>query len=97
MSSQHGAFETSVKNSGPVQLATVATAETTKQTSIDAANSVVGYNLQTGNNATLVSTTITAALTLAETRNTAEKIKQASVAAAKEALRLDTVGDGNKF
>jgi hypothetical protein len=97
MSSQHGSYETTVASAGKTQLATVASTETTHQTSVDAANSVVGYNNVSGNNATLVSTTITANIAKLEALANAEKSKQASVAAARELLRTDTVGNGTSF
>ena len=90
-------YEASVISAGPAKLATIATAITAHQTSIDAANSVVGYNLQTGNNATLRSTVATANAAKLEAFANAEKAKQASIAAAKEALRTDNTGDGTKF
>jgi hypothetical protein len=87
MSSQHTTFESSVAAAETVKLGTFASTETVHQTSKDAANSVVGYNLQTGNNATLVSTVKTANLAKLEALNNAEKTKQASIAAARETLK----------
>jgi hypothetical protein len=95
--SGHSTYESSVQSAGATQLGTIASTETTHQTSKDAANSVVGYNNVSGNNATLVSTVKTANLAKLESLNTAEKVKQASVAAAREALRTDNTGDGTKF
>jgi hypothetical protein len=95
--SSHSTYESSVQSAGATQLATVATAITTHQTSIDAASSVVGYNLQTGNNATLRSTVATANAAKLEAFANAEKTKQASLAAAREALRTDNTGDRTKF
>ena len=96
MSSLHGSYETTVKASGPTQLATVASTEGTHQTTIDAANSVVGLNLINGN-ASFVSTVATANTTKLEALANAEKTKQASSRQRREALRADTVGDGAKI
>lgn len=87
MSSQHTTFEASSKTAGPTQLASVVAAEQTHQTSIDAVNSVVGYNNVSGNNALLTSTTITANIAKLEALANAEKSKQAALAAARETLK----------
>jgi hypothetical protein len=89
-------YEASVISAGPAKLATVATAITAHQTAIDAANSVVGYNLQTGNNATLRSTVATANAAKLEAFANAEKTRQASLAAARDTLR-SAGGDNAPF
>ena len=96
MSSLHGSYETTVKAAGPTQLTSVVAAEQVRQTTIDAANSVVGLNLINGN-AAYVTAVIAANIAKLESLNSAEKVKQASQAAARELLRADTVGDGAKF
>jgi hypothetical protein len=87
MSSQHTTFEGSVATAGTTQLGTIATTEGTHQTARDAANSVVGYNNVSGNNATLVSTIKTANTVKLEALNAAEMAKQKSIAAARETLK----------
>jgi hypothetical protein len=87
MSSQHTTFESSCKTAGTTQAASVVAAEQVRQVSIDAVNSVVGYNNVSGNNALLVSTTITANIAKLEALANAEKTRQASTAAAREILK----------
>jgi hypothetical protein len=88
MSSQHTTFEASHAAASAVFLDSVTRSIlVTHQTSCDAANSVVGYNLQTGNNATLVSTVKTANIAKLEALANAEKTRQASIAAARETLK----------
>ena len=61
--------------------------EQTHQTSIDAVNSVVGYNNVSGNNALLTSTTITANIAKLEALANAEKRTGCVLAAARETLK----------
>jgi hypothetical protein len=97
MTASHTTYESSVKAAGPTKLATVATAIMTALTAIDSVNTVVGYNLQTGKNALLVSTTVTANLALAESRNNAEKAAQATAALARHTLQVAAVADGGQY
>lgn len=64
-----------------------AAAFTVHQTTIDASNSVVGYNLQSGNYANLLSSVKTANAAKLEAFAAAERAKQASHAAARDTLR----------
>jgi hypothetical protein len=68
-------------------LASSVSAEQARMVTVDAVNSVVGYNNVSGNNALLVSTTITANIAKLEALANAEKTKQASIAAARETLK----------
>ena len=86
-------YEAAVVAAGPAKLAAVAAAITTHQTTIDAVNSVVGYNNINGNNALLTSTSKTAAAAKLEAYANAEKAKQAAVAIARDTLR--TAGGDN--
>jgi hypothetical protein len=56
------------------------------QTTIDASNSVVGYNLQTGNNAALVSAMKSATAALAVARQAERWAQMASIDQAKNTL-----------
>jgi hypothetical protein len=60
--------------------------EAVKQTTINQSGCDVGYNLQNGNNAALVSATKSAAAAQWAARLAAEQAKQASIAVAKNTL-----------
>ena len=80
-------YEAAVSSAATTKAATVAAAELTHQTTIDANNSVVGYLPNGGNYGNLASAVKTAnAAKLASIYN-AEVAKQASFAAARDTLR----------
>jgi hypothetical protein len=80
-------YATSVAAAEATKLASRASAITTHQVTIDAALSVVGYNHQTGNNATLRAAVASANAAKLEAVQNAEKAKQASIEAARITLR----------
>ena len=80
-------FVSSVAAAEAAKASTKAAAITTHQVTIDAANSVVGYNHATGNNTALRAATAAANAAKLEAFANAEKAKQASVAVAKDVLR----------
>jgi hypothetical protein len=94
MSALHGTFETSVASAEATKIGTIASAEGTHQTSIDAKLSVIGYNNVSGNYANLLTAVTNANATKLEALANAEKAKQRAVADAREALRADSVGNG---
>jgi hypothetical protein len=87
MSAARETFNASVKTAGQTALATVITAETTKQETINASGVNVGYTTAFGNYGNLAAAVKAAnAAKLASIFN-AEVVRQASVAAARETLR----------
>ena len=80
-------FNSSIKTATQARLATVSAAEATRQSAADASNSVVGYNLQTGNFSNLDSAVKAANLAKAASLFAAEVTKQAAQDAAREILR----------
>lgn len=85
-----GARETyaaSVKTANDSKLSTAAAAVTTHQVTIDAANSVVGYNHQTGNNVTLRAAVAAANKAKLDAIAAAETAKQAAIEKARDTLR----------
>lgn len=77
----------SVKTAAVTKAATDATNIMTAQVTIDASNTVVGYNLQTGNNANLLAAQRTAIAQLAINRAAAEQAKQAAITVARDVLK----------
>jgi hypothetical protein len=81
-------FETAVKAAGVSAVATAVTNEMTRQATIDAAFSGVGYTLQTGNYAALAAAVKSATAAKLVADNAVEAAKQASLGAARDALRV---------
>ena len=88
-------FNASVASAQKTANATEQNNVQTAQVTIDAANTVVGYNLQTGNNANLIAATKKANAALTAARTAEEQAKQASITVARDALRSS--GDYGSF
>lgn len=80
-------YNNSVKTAAATQAGTIAVAQTTFQTTIDASKSVVGYTLQNGNFANLQIATSNAITALQASRLSAEMAKQAAIQVARDTLR----------
>jgi hypothetical protein len=80
-------FTTSVKTAIATKAATVHIAEMTKQTTIDASKSVVGYTTQAGNYANLASAVKTANQAKLDAVYAAEVARQSAVDVARDTLR----------
>jgi hypothetical protein len=87
--------DASVKAASKSATATLTVNEATRQTTIDAKLSVVGYNLQTGNNANLLAAVKSANDAKVAADSAAEQAKQAAIMVARDTLR-DT-GDRGPF
>jgi hypothetical protein len=83
-------YNASVKTAAATQIATLIAAEATKQTTIDASNSVAGYNLQTGNYANFNAAMIAANKARWKATFDAEHAKQVAIGAARDLLRSTT-------
>jgi len=80
-------FNASVKSAGQTQVATVITAETTKQEAINASGVNVGYNLQTGNYANFAAAVKNANAAKYASLLAAEHAKQVAINIARDTLR----------
>lgn len=80
-------YNATLVSAGAAKHVALAVAETAKQTTVDASNSVVGYTLQFGNNVNLIAAVKSAAAAKAAAVLAAEQAKQASIAAARDTLR----------
>jgi hypothetical protein len=80
-------YEASVKTAESAKVATLIAAETTKQTTVDASLSVVGYTLQSGNYASLAAAVKSANAAKLNSVFAAEQARQAALAAARDTLR----------
>jgi hypothetical protein len=89
-------YNASVLIAATTKAATVAAAETTKQTLIDGSNSVVGYTTSAGNYGNLAAAIKAAALAKANSLFAAEQTKQAALAVARDVLRT-AGGDAGAF
>lgn len=89
-------YQSSVKSAEGSKVATVSTAETTKQETINASGVNVGYNLQTGNYANLAAAVKSANTAKIATLNTAEHAKQVAINVARDTLR-NAGGDNAAF
>ena len=80
-------FNASVLAASATKAATLATAELTRQTTIDGSLSVVGYNLQSGSYANLAAAVASANAAKLASLYAAEQAKQAAIALARDTLR----------
>lgn len=80
-------YASSVKSAETSKVASLTVNETTKQTTIDASKSVVGYTLQTGNYANLASAVATANAAKVTADRLAEHNKQVARDTARDILR----------
>jgi hypothetical protein len=90
MSAAQETYRASVASAHASRDRAVAAAETQRQATVDASNSFVGYNLQTGNYANFVAAVNTANAAKLKALNDAEVAKQAAIAVARETLRNAT-------
>jgi hypothetical protein len=81
-------FEAAVKSAGTSAIPTAVNNEMTRQVTIDAAFSGVGYTLQTGNYANLAAAVKAATAAKLVADNAVEATKQAALGAARDALRV---------
>jgi hypothetical protein len=77
----------SVKSAAATKVSTELTNEVTRQTTVDANNSVVGYNLQSGNYANFAASHATARKQAAVNGLAAEAARQIAISTAKDLLR----------
>jgi len=89
-------YISSVQSAHATKTATLSANETTRQATIDAKLSVVGYTLQSGNNANLLAAVSSANQAKRDADYAAEQAKQASIAAARDTLR-NAGGDSAPF
>lgn len=80
-------YEASVKSAGQTAITTLIAAETTKQETIAASGTNVGYTHQSGNNANLLAAVKAAAQARWLATYNAEQAKQAALAVARDTLR----------
>jgi hypothetical protein len=81
-------FEAAVKNAVTSTIPTAVNNEMTRQEAINAAGCGSGYNLQTGNYANLLAAHVSAQKAKILADNQIEAQKQASLGAARDALRV---------
>jgi hypothetical protein len=81
-------FEVAVKSAGATAVASGLTNETIRQATIDLQNSVVGYNNGGGSYAALAAAVKSATAAKLVADNAVEAAKQASLGAARDALRV---------
>jgi hypothetical protein len=86
-------YETSVLATGPAQNVTVSNAEGTRQEAANQSGVNVGYTTQGGNYTNFANAVKNANTTKANTLDTAERTKQASLAAARDTLRNNSNSD----
>lgn len=84
-------FETAVKSASQAQIAALTTAEMTRQATIDASNSVVGYNTISGNYGAFAAAVKAANAAKIAAVTAAEQARQATITAARDTLK--TSGD----
>jgi hypothetical protein len=77
----------SVKSAAATKVSTELTNEVTRQTTVDANNSVVGYNLQSGNYANFAASHATARKQAVVNGLAAEAARQIAISTAKDVLR----------
>jgi hypothetical protein len=77
----------SVKSAAATKVSTELTNEVTRQTTVDANNSVVGYNLQSGNYANFAASHATARKQAVVNGLAAEAARQIAISTAKDLLR----------
>jgi hypothetical protein len=94
--SSRDTLNSTVSTAGKTQAAAVLSAVQVAQTTIDAANSVVGYNNVNGSYGNLAAAVKTANLAKANAIFAAEQAKQASIAVARDTLR-SAGGDAAAF
>jgi hypothetical protein len=88
LSSQHTTFEASHVTLSATYLDSVTrSVPLASQTAIDAVNSVVGYNNINGNNVALAAAAKAAGIAKLEALSVAEKVRQTSIAVAREILK----------
>jgi hypothetical protein len=80
-------YEASVKSAAATKISTELANEMTRQTTIDASNSVAGYNLQTGNYANLAAAHATARKQAVVNGLAAEAARQIAISNARDTLR----------
>jgi hypothetical protein len=88
-------YEAAVKAAAATKVATEIMNETVRQTTIDASNTVAGYNLQTGSYANLKAAHVAAAAKALSAGIAAEAARQIAITNARDTLRATgDVGPG---
>lgn len=87
MPSTRDTYNTTVRNAALTQVATSVTNEITRQTTIDAAKSAVGYTLQTGTYSTFAAAVANANKAAVAAAILAEHNKQVAISNARDLLR----------